>query len=114
MALGHSANGWRRRGAVGVGVGTKRGRHARARRTLANFVKNFNVWALAQPWSLGAVRSMPSLESSLRAISRRRPSARKMRRRLTALAGATDKRIRGDIHVAAIKTSNNTTSEILN
>src|SRR5262249_251211 len=48
-----------------------------------------------QPWSLGGVRSKPNLESSLRAISRRRPNARKMRRRLMALAGATDKTISG-------------------
>src|SRR5262245_5938354 len=46
-----------------------------------------------QPWSLGAVTSRPSLESSLRAMSRSRPRPRKMRRRLTALAGATDTRI---------------------
>src|SRR5262245_10382651 len=48
-----------------------------------------------QPWSLGAVKLRPSLESSLRAISRIRPNARKMRRRLMAFAGATDKRITG-------------------
>src|SRR5262245_21731492 len=44
-----------------------------------------------QPWSLGAVRSRPSFESSLRTIRRRRPSARKTRRRLIALAGTSDK-----------------------
>jgi hypothetical protein len=42
---------------------------------------------------LGAVTSRPSLESWLRAISRIKPVARKMRRRLIALAGAADKRI---------------------
>jgi len=61
----------------------------------ANFVKNSKAWPsqTAQPWSLGAVTSRPSFESSLRAIRRIRPSARKMRRRLTALAGATDNSI---------------------
>src|SRR5262245_22575030 len=57
-----------------------------------------------QPWSLGAVRSKPNLESSLRAISRIRPIARKMRRRLMALAGATDKRISGRTHDKATAT----------
>src|SRR5262249_51885392 len=44
-----------------------------------------------QPWGFGAVTSRPSFETSLRAISRSRPIARKMRRRLIALAGATDR-----------------------
>jgi hypothetical protein len=51
-----------------------------------------------QPCSLGAATSRANLESSLRAMSRIRPIARKMRRRLTALAGVTDKRIRGRSH----------------
>src|SRR6516165_2196322 len=51
-----------------------------------------------QPWTLGAVTSRPSFESSLRAIRRSRPIARKMRRRLMALAGATDKTINGKTH----------------
>src|SRR5262245_21348604 len=51
-----------------------------------------------QPVSLGAVTSRPSFESSLRAISRIRPIKRKSRRRLTVLAGATDKRNTGKNH----------------
>ena len=68
-------------------------------RTCANFVKN-SVGATDhncqdQPWSLGAVTSRPSFESSFKPIRRSRPRARKIRRRLMALAGATDKRING-------------------
>jgi hypothetical protein len=58
---------------------------------LREFSPSLKVWA-DQPWSFGAVTSRPSFESSLRAISRISPNARKMRRRLMALAGATDRR----------------------
>jgi hypothetical protein len=39
------------------------------------------------------------LESSFRAIRRSRPNARKMRRRVRALAGATDRRISSSTHI---------------
>jgi hypothetical protein len=58
-----------------------------------------------QPWSFGAVTSRPSFDISLRAISRSRPRARKMRRRLTALAGATDNRISGSTQIIATAAS---------
>jgi hypothetical protein len=51
----------------------------------------------AQPW--GALKSRPSLESSFKAIRRRTPRASQMRRRLTALAGATDQRISGEVGI---------------
>jgi hypothetical protein len=63
---------------------------------------------------LGAVTSRPSFESSLRAISRIRPRARKIRRRLTALAGAIDKTTTGkndDIVTAVLITSKTFVSE---
>ena len=68
------------------------------------------MWSVADPYLLrkgaasspycphpcGAAKSRPSLESSFKAIRRRRPRASQIRRRLTALAGATDKRISGN------------------
>src|SRR5262249_5627283 len=77
-------------------AGAKLGRRQPAN-TPSQILQNFPNCALQQmcahnphSWSLGA-----SFESSLRAIRRTRPIARKTRRRLTALAGATDRRITG-------------------
>src|SRR5262249_5419538 len=56
----------------------------------------------AHPWAWGAVKSRLSLESSFKAIRRRRPRPRKIRRRLTAFAGATNKRISGKQSVIPI------------
>jgi signal transduction histidine kinase len=60
------------------------GRHllALGRKVLRKFYTNSKIWVFrpSHPWSLGAVRSRPSFESSLRAIRRSRPKARKMSR----------------------------------
>jgi hypothetical protein len=45
------------------------------------------------------------LSQALRAISRSKPRARKIRRRLMALAGATDKRINGKRSIATTPTN---------
>jgi hypothetical protein len=52
---------------------------------------------------LSTLISKPSFESSFRPISRSKPRARKMRRRLTALAGAAVRQIRGSTTTIAIE-----------